>query len=130
MAFSTSSDEMFSPPLMMISFLRSTMWMKPSSSHTRHVAGVEPGPGHDRGGDFRLAIIASMTWSPMATTSPMALHVARNVVHFRIHHADLHAGNRPARHGVPAGVSALRRVTYSTRLARAEVSTGAVSVRP
>jgi hypothetical protein len=27
MAFSTSSEEMFSPPLMMMSFFRSTMWM-------------------------------------------------------------------------------------------------------
>ena len=49
-ARSTSIDEIFSPPQMMMSFLRSTMCDVAFVVPHRHVAGVEPAAGHHVGG--------------------------------------------------------------------------------
>ena len=65
----------------------------------------------------------------MATTSPMVLHVARNVAHFEIDHAHGDAGNRPSG-ASPAGAIARHRLHKTSPLERDEVSTGAVSVKP
>ncbi len=99
MARSTSMDEIFSPPLMIMSFLRSTMWTKFSSSHTamspvRNQPSVIDGRGC-------LGLLEVAVHDVIAADHHLAdgLHVARHIVQVQVHHAHFAAQHRPAGHG-------------------------------
>src|SRR6185312_13131923 len=60
-----------------------------------HVAGVQPAARHHSGGGFRLLIITVHHQVAANHNFADRLHVARNIVHLAVHHANLAARNRP-----------------------------------
>ena len=98
-ACSTSMVEMFSPPEMMMSFLRSRSSMAPSGMHHRQIAGVEPAAEERPCRRLRLPVVAGHDVLAAHDDFAHRLAVCRHLPQILVHHA--HGIGDDERHPLP-----------------------------